>query len=143
MPDSFNLPIFKEWFTHLHKAIEAKEIYHKLKLKTNFSTNSDHREFISNWEKLIGIANAYQKEQKVWLNHLTTSQTERIIQDKTFAEDLQTSLKKDFDFLKEMDELENKLAPYEKHLCKSFYPRSQQMETKHLKYLRIAFTCNG
>ncbi|MCR6639587.1 MAG: AAA domain-containing protein [Sporocytophaga sp.] len=114
VPDSFNLPIFKEWFTHLHKAIEAKEIYHKLKLKTNFSTNSDHREFISNWEKLIGIANAYQKEQKVWLNHLTTSQTERIIQDKTFAEDLQTSLKKDFDFLKEMDELENKLAPYEK-----------------------------
>ncbi len=136
VPDSINIKTFNEWFTRLHKAIESKDVFNKLKLKTYFPTISNHSDFLHNCKKLIGIANTYQKEQKVWLNHLTVSQTERIIQDKTFAEDLQTSLKKDFDFLKEMDELENKLAPYEKTSLQKLLSKEPEDGNKALELFK-------
>ncbi|WP_028979810.1 AAA domain-containing protein [Sporocytophaga myxococcoides] len=114
VPESINITSFRNWFSNHHQAIEAKDIFNKSGLKKYISVNSSHGDFINKWEKLIALANAYQKERKLWLNYLTLSQTEKIIQDKNFAEALQSGLKKDFDFLKEMDELENTLASYER-----------------------------
>ncbi|GAL87337.1 hypothetical protein MYP_4567 [Sporocytophaga myxococcoides] len=136
VPDSINITTFRNWFDNLYKAIKLLKSFNIGGLKKYVSVNSSHDDFISNWKKLIAITNAYQKEQKVWLNHLTISQIERIIQDNTFAEALQINLKKDFDFLKEMDELENTLTSHEKTSLQKLLSQEPEDGTKALEIFK-------
>ncbi|MBO9700014.1 MAG: DUF4011 domain-containing protein [Sporocytophaga sp.] len=132
MPESINITAFKNWFNNLHQAIEAKEIHNKSELKKYISVNYSHGDFINNWEKLIALANAYQEERKLWLNYLTLAQTEKIIRDQAFAEALQSSLRKDFDYLKEMDELESTLASHERSVLQKLLLQEPENADKAL-----------
>jgi hypothetical protein len=136
VPESTSPTAFRQWLACLYQALEARQLYARLKLKNVISIHLPPSDFIRTWENLITLSNAYRKEQKRWMNYLTLTQIEKIIQDKVYTETLLSTLKKDFDFLKEMDVLENSLAAHEKSALQKLLQKEPEDKDQALELFK-------
>ncbi len=145
VPESLSQKEFIQWFADQHFALQAKLIFAQIRgLKNIIDPTAFTREqFIARIATLFDLLDEIPALKENWVRYLTPSQINSITTQPWFSQQLQESLKADFDSICEFDKLVEGLSPIEKAVLNRLFelhPTWDEYQMKGLFMNSLAIT---
>jgi hypothetical protein len=143
IPEGYNLVAIQHWTQDFQRAIRAKEIYHSIRGLKNMADPSRLRwqEFHSRMGILFKLFEEIPLRKAIWLNYFTPTQLTLLTQPNPPLEELEATLKNDFDALVEFDRQNESLTPDEKSIIKRLFQSAGTWDYPQLERLFLNSWC--
>ncbi|MDW7693412.1 AAA domain-containing protein [Flammeovirgaceae bacterium SG7u.111] len=114
-PNSYDPEVLRDWLDLHLKALDAKNIYEKLRNIIKYIKLDDlsYDELSKKVTSLLQTLQDIPAKSAVWKKYLTTKQIKSLLDKNVLPETLEKSLDKDFDSLCEFDRLKDTFMPHE------------------------------
>jgi len=139
LPSGMDKIDFQNWFYKQKKALNAKLLFSTLRnFKQYFNVRKlAYLELSKKFEEFLKVIEPIPLKKAEWLNYLTKTQINRILEDEINAERLNNALIKDFDSLCEFDKLRDDFEPVELKVLEKLYDEVSEQKELNIDVIEL------